>query len=543
MMRIVRKLLGLLLLIAFYVVVLALAVEGFLRLFHATPPDAPVGFFWRQPVPTTGWSLEPGAHGRWYNPMYEYDQEITINSRGLRSPEAIGYDKPAGVFRILVLGDSYVEALQVALEESFPQQLAAALNAAGAGHNGQPVRVEAINAGVSGWGTDQQLLWLREEGYKYQPDLILLAFFPGNDFMNNYLPLEFANFGAVRKPWFALEDGALVLHDYPFDPEAARATARQLRAQRPVSTEDGVAASAERPLAAWGAWLHEHSALHRFLDPRLRAAAPGLAAQLARWGVLDPGQESSDQAQGEGYIPVAYGVYAQPTTAEWESAFAVTGAIFAELRAEADRLGVPLRAVLVTAPEQVDPARWPRILQQYPAMQAQSWSLTQPAAIASQLLTAAGIPVLDLAPDFMTATAEGARLHFAHDGHWTPAGQRQAAVMTGAWLSADPALLSVQQPLSTPVHRNGWHLFWRGLGIAVLALLLISLLWSIYKNGPVAWWRKVSLNLGTAGELLTFTVRRGEVLLLPLVMVLLLFGGLLIIAQASVVGPFIYTLF
>lgn len=543
MAQLVRKLFGLAALVAFYLVVLALVVEGSLRLFHATPPDTPVGYFWRQPAPATGWELAPGAHGRWYNPMYEYDQEITINSRGLRAPEEIGYEKPADVFRILVLGDSYVEALQVALEESFPQQLVAALNAAGAERNGQPVRVEAINAGVSGWGTDQQLLWLREEGYKYQPDLILLAFYPGNDFMNNYLPLEFANFGGVRKPWYALEDGALVLHDYPFDPETARETARQLRARRPAAVTDEANALATRPLAALGAWLHEHTALHRFLDPRLRTAAPGLAAQLARWGLLEPGQESSDQARGVDYIPVAYGVYGQPPTAEWEAAFALTGAIFAELRSTADRLGVPLRAVLVTAPEQIDPTRWPRILQQYPAMQGRQWSLAQPAAVASQLLADAGVPVLDLAPDFTQATSQGAHLHFPHDGHWTAAGQRQAAFTTGAWLTTDSTVLSVQQPLSAPQYNDWRHLFWRALGFAVLALLVISLAWSIYKNGLAAWWRKVSINLGTAGELLIFIVRRGEVLLLPLVLVLLIFGGLLIIAQASVVGPFIYTLF
>jgi hypothetical protein len=38
-------------------------------------------------------------------------------------------------------------------------------------------------------------------------------------------------------------------------------------------------------------------------------------------------------------------------------------------------------------------------------------------------------------------------------------------------------------------------------------------------------------------------VRRQNFVLLPLVIILLLFGGLLVVAQASVVGPFIYTLF
>ena len=43
--------------------------------------------------------------------------------------------------------------------------------------------------------------------------------------------------------------------------------------------------------------------------------------------------------------------------------------------------------------------------------------------------------------------------------------------------------------------------------LAVMALV-ISLLWSIYKNGLRVWLRNVGLNLGTAGELLLFLVRR-----------------------------------
>ena len=44
-------------------------------------------------------------------------------------------------------------------------------------------RVEVINAGVSAWGSDQALLWYRNEGAKYEPDLVILGFFPGNDFL------------------------------------------------------------------------------------------------------------------------------------------------------------------------------------------------------------------------------------------------------------------------------------------------------------------------------------------------------------------------
>ena len=50
-------------------------------------------------------------------------------------------------------------------------------------------------------------------------------------------------------------------------------------------------------------------------------------------------------------------------------------------------------------------------------------------------------------------------------------------------------------------------------------------------------------NLGVAGEVLVFLWHRKLWWLIPMVMVLLLFGLLLIFATTSGVAPFIYTLF
>lgn len=526
-------------LILFYVLLTVLIGEGWVRLFRLAPPSIAPGFFWRIPDPITGWALQPGAQGRWFNPMVEYDVAVTVNERGLRSPQEIDYAKPEGVYRILVLGDSYVEALQMPLAASFPQQLTAQLNDWGA-------TVEVINAGVSGWGTDQQFLWLREEGRKYEPDLILLAVFPGNDFMNNHMPLEFTNFGSVRKPWFTLQNGKLVVNNYPFNPDEARQASRQFREALGQSTEDAEEAADESsppPLTAVGEWLKAHSALYRYLEPRLRVATPQVAMMLVRWGLLTTGQESSDAAQGPDYIPVTYGVYQQPPTAEWEAAFAVTGALFTAVHDLAREQGAAVAAVLITAPEQVDDARWTRTLTQYPAMQQSLWSLAQPTQKAAELLAAAGIPVLDLLPDFRTTAADGVELHFPDDGHWTAAGHALAAGATAEFLVQAgfiPALtgqpLFVSRPVAQPT--VGEWLAW-----IVVALLGVSLLWSLYKTGPVAWMRNLGVSLGTVGELLLYVIRRRQFVLLPVVLILLIFGGLLVIAQASVVGPFIYTLF
>lgn len=49
--------------------------------------------------------------------------------------------------------------------------------------------------------------------------------------------------------------------------------------------------------------------------------------------------------------------------------------------------------------------------------------------------------------------------------------------------------------------------------------------------------------VGIAGELMSFLWQRKMWWLIPMVFVLLLFGGLMVTAQGSALGPFIYTLF
>ena len=56
-------------------------------------------------------------------------------------------------------------------------------------------------------------------------------------------------------------------------------------------------------------------------------------------------------------------------------------------------------------------------------------------------------------------------------------------------------------------------------------------------------FKELISRLGIMGELLTFLWKRKLWWLIPMVMVLLLFGLLLIFAQTSSIAPFIYTLF
>lgn len=57
------------------------------------------------------------------------------------------------------------------------------------------------------------------------------------------------------------------------------------------------------------------------------------------------------------------------------------------------------------------------------------------------------------------------------------------------------------------------------------------------------FFRSMSSNVGIVGQLLSFLWQRKLWWLIPMVVVLLVFGLLLIFASASGIGPFIYTLF
>src|SRR5690349_37900 len=110
-----------------------------------------------------GHALRPGARG-WQTE--EGRAYVRINSDGLRDREHT-FTKPEHTFRIALLGDSYVEALQVPLEKTFWWLLQDKLRGC-AGVHGAPV--EVVNFGVGGYGTAQELLTLREHVWKYSPD-------------------------------------------------------------------------------------------------------------------------------------------------------------------------------------------------------------------------------------------------------------------------------------------------------------------------------------------------------------------------------------
>ena len=146
--------------------------------------------------PDTGWSKNPGA--KVHSKTRDYDVVLEINQLGLRDdPMASPAKTEDNVFRVLFLGDSFTLGSTVDREDLFVDQLEGWWNA-------ENRRVDVINAGTEGYSTDQEVVWLLENGDAFQPDLVLL--FPYEN--DVYWDGQTEYFGKP-KPRFAPSGGAL----------------------------------------------------------------------------------------------------------------------------------------------------------------------------------------------------------------------------------------------------------------------------------------------------------------------------------------------
>lgn len=99
------------------------------------------------------------------------------NEKGFRKVDSTPYLKRPGELRVLVLGDSHTFGYEVNQQETYAAVTEKLLREKG-------FDATVINAGVSGTGTAEQLVFLEQEGLRYDPDVVVLGFF-SNDFDDN----------------------------------------------------------------------------------------------------------------------------------------------------------------------------------------------------------------------------------------------------------------------------------------------------------------------------------------------------------------------
>jgi lysophospholipase L1-like esterase len=108
------------------------------------------------------WAMKPDLDIRWNGAVFR------TNHLGLRSPE-VAPEKPAGTFRVVILGSSNTLGYGVGDDEMYPRLLEGWLREqVGASH-----RVEVVNLAVSGDSPSRRLWRLRQEAGRFRPDWIL----------------------------------------------------------------------------------------------------------------------------------------------------------------------------------------------------------------------------------------------------------------------------------------------------------------------------------------------------------------------------------
>jgi hypothetical protein len=166
---------------------LALAEAAARRLLPEWAPVNGSRAFWRYDA-LLGWSHRPGANG--IHRERDFAVRVETSSQGLRDrvyPE----QRAAGLCRMLVAGDSFAWGFGVEREEIWHERIERR-------HAGW----ELVNAGVAGYATDQELLYLEHQGLALRPDVVLLQLH-ANDFLENG---ERSTSG-YYKPYFSLLEG------------------------------------------------------------------------------------------------------------------------------------------------------------------------------------------------------------------------------------------------------------------------------------------------------------------------------------------------
>jgi len=341
-----------------------LAAEGLVRLL------SPVGPALLVTDPRVGRRFRPGFQGHVFADETGREVAVRINSAGFPGPEW-PRRKPPGGLRVAVIGDSMTAGLATGEDRTFVRRLESALAADSA-----PRPVEVMNFGVSSASTGSELVTWREVVAGYAPDVVLLAFFTGNDLGDNSVRL-------TRAPRLY------------FDLDAA---GRLVQGEEPP------------PTPAVARWLDRHSRLYVWLKPatrRLRAAT-----RLAG-GEIEPGQR----------------IFARDGGPAVEHAWRVTAALLRRFREEVEASGARFALAVIPCAEQVDDGLWADLARRA-GEAGVALDREEPSRRLAALCAREGIPLVDLTPAFAAAahrspggpaSAEGlyllGRFHLGEEGH------------------------------------------------------------------------------------------------------------------------------
>lgn len=147
--------------------------------------------------PVLGWAIKPNGADIYHR----------ANSQGFRADKDAELNPPAGKIRICAYGDSFIHSDDVQNDEAWLKRL-----------SDIDPRLDTLNFGVPGYGTDQAFLRYQETGTMYHPDIVLIGFMSENPRRNVNVFRPFYNRKTqmpLSKPRFILKEGTLTLLENP----------------------------------------------------------------------------------------------------------------------------------------------------------------------------------------------------------------------------------------------------------------------------------------------------------------------------------------
>ena len=135
-----------------------------------------------------------------------FQNDVKTNSFGFHSRE-YSLEKPEGVFRIALIGDSFIEAMQVKQDKTVAALLEQKLNSL----NSRLYRYEVIPFGISSHGTYKNILYFENYAAQFKPDLVIDAL-ALNDIEDDFLESDIffdQDDKLVMRPVFSQPGGVL----------------------------------------------------------------------------------------------------------------------------------------------------------------------------------------------------------------------------------------------------------------------------------------------------------------------------------------------
>jgi hypothetical protein len=404
-----KKLLQNSLLACISILIVFLFLEGALRYAGFSYP----GFYRYDKA--TGASLRPGAEGWWHEEGAGF---VKINKQGMRDDREISKEAPSGVYRIAVLGDSFAEAFQIDVKDAFWRVLENELNACKA-FGGK--KVEVLNFGVSGYSTTQELLALRTRVWDFHPDMVILAFFTGNDVRDNHPAL------CQTQPclFFTSDNGSLLL-----DRTVLQSTSFRIKSSR---------------LYQQASNMLDNSRLYQFAKKikknlllKKTAQRPKIAPQAQQPAGTGAGLAAPSAAKRSfNDAGLDDALYFPPQQKEWREAWQITEALLDQMNKEVRQQGARFLLVTLTNSIQVHPD--PKMRINY-AQSIGSDDLLYPDKRIEAFAEAHGIEAVMLAPAMQQyAERTGIFLHgFLNTsmgaGHWNEKGHHRAGEILANYL-------------------------------------------------------------------------------------------------------------